>query len=408
MRPAKFVPRSPLMSLNAKFMQDKKNPFPGKSGVYCKDCMRIGVDGNEANVANRVGSNVYAYEMLREMNQQEPETHFTVYLKKPPLYDLPKPSETWSYRVLTPGFAWTRWRLPLDLYFHSKKPTVFFTPGHYAPKFCPVPLAISIMDLSFLHFPNLFRKNDLYKLTNWTKSSILKAKHIFSISEFTKNDIIKNYQIPEERITVTYPGYDRDRFNERTGGAEVIRVRKKYRIEGDYCIYVGTLQPRKNLRRLIRAIGTLENKSLKIVIVGKTGWMYSQIITEGRRRGIENRIIFTGFASDEDLPSLIKGARALVLISLYEGFGIPIVEAMAVGTPVVISNASSLPEIAGDLGIKVDPKSVKSIARGITEALQLNELMRKEMFVKNQKQLEKFRWEKAAAQTLEVLHEIAV
>src|SRR3990170_1264585 len=120
--------------------------------------MHIGIDGNEANVVNRVGSNIYAYQTLRWMQRSELETNFTVYLKEPSLYDLPKPTEAWSYRILSPGLAWTRWRLPLDLYLHRPRPNVFFTPGHYAPRWCPVPMAISIMDLSFLHYPNLFRK----------------------------------------------------------------------------------------------------------------------------------------------------------------------------------------------------------------------------------------------------------
>lgn len=370
--------------------------------------MHIGVDGNEANVANRVGSNIYAFEMLRWMQTLEPQTNFTVYLKQTPLYSLPKPMETWSYRVLAPGIAWTRWRLPLDLYLHRPRPHVFFTPGHYAPRWCPAPLAISIMDLSFLHYPKTFRKRDLYKLVNWTKASIQRADHIFTISEFSKHDIIKNYSIPEEKITVTYPGYDAERFNDRVSLNKVAKITRKYQLENGYLLSLGTLQPRKNLRRLIRAFSTIEDTKVKLVITGKKGWLYSKILSEGKRLGIERRIVFTGYVPDDKVPGLLKGANALVLVSLYEGFGLPVVEAMAVGTPTVIADSSSLPEIAGDGGIKVNSTSVKSIARGINQALQLNEVKRKELLVKSRKELEKFSWEKAAKQTLEVLHEIAI
>lgn len=370
--------------------------------------MHLGIDGNEANIKRRVGSNIYAYELLSWFQKLDKKSNFTIYLKSQPLDDLPKPQENWQYRVIKPTTLWTRCRLPLDLYLHRPKPNVFFTPGHYAPKFCPAPFAIAIMDLSFIHFPEMFRKQDLYKLTNWSRDSILRADHIFTISNFSKDDIIKNYSVPEEKVTVTYPGFDQERFGRRISPQEIERIKKRYNIVGDYLLYVGTLQPRKNLTRLIRAFAQIKGTHHSLVIAGKKGWLYSKILDEGKQLGVEDRVRFIGYVTNKDTPALMSGAEALVLVSLYEGFGIPVLEAMALGIPTVISGTSSLPEIAGEVGIMVDPKDVKSITRGLDQAIQLNEFQRKENAVKSKVQAKKFTWKQAAEKTLEVLYELAV
>lgn len=370
--------------------------------------MRIGTDGNEANVEKRVGSNIYAYQLITWFSRLDEMRDFTIYLKSDPLADLPPGSDNWEYRLVTPSTLWTRWRLPLDLYLHRPKPQVFFSPGHYAPAFCPVPLAIAVMDLSFLHYPGMFRKRDQMKLAHWTRSSIARADRIFTISQFSKDDIIKNYAVPEEKIIVTYPGFDRKRLRVPIRQEDIQRVKQAHGIRGEYLLYLGTLQPRKNLLRLIRAFARIQDASVELVIAGKKGWLYSKILTEGRRLGIEGKVRFIGFVSDADKPALIKGSKGLVLVSLYEGFGLPILEAMALGVPTLVSDSSSLPEIVGNDGIKVDPMNVKSITRGITRLLQITEAQRKWMVVKNTSQVKKFSWKTCAEKTLEVLDAIAV
>lgn len=370
--------------------------------------MRLGIDGNEANTDERVGSNVYAYELLSWFHKLDTTNDLRVYLKTSPLPDLPHEREKWNYRVLGPSLLWTRWRLPLDLYLHKPRPGIFFTPGHYAPKYCPTRLAISIMDLSFLSFPEMFRKRDLYKLVHWTADSIRRADLIFTISEFSKHDIIKHYNVPEEKIRVTYPGIDAERYSRSIAASEIELTKRKYAIDTDYILYLGTLQPRKNLVRLIRAFSQSDASSLKLVISGKKGWLYDEILKEGKRLDIQRRIIFTDYLKPEETPALVKGAKAVILVSLYEGFGLPIAEAMALGTPAVVSNTSSLPETIGDVGIKVDPLDVKSIARGINQAIQLNESQRNNILVKSKQRSNLFSWEACARKTLEGLYALAV
>lgn len=370
--------------------------------------MHLGIDGNEANIKKRVGSNIYASALLSWFHRLDSKNTFTVYLKSEPLPDLPIARKNWKYRILKPSRLWTRWRLPLDLYIHLPRPDVFFTPGHYAPQVCPMPSAISVMDLSFIHYPELFRKRDLYTLTRWTRQSIKHANHIFTISRSSKDDIIKFYSVPEEKISVTYPGWDRKQFIRPISLEEISNVKRTYAVGGEYLLYVGTLQPRKNLVRLIQGFAATNTPEVKLVIAGKKGWQYEEILQEADRIGIGERVRFTGFVSEQDKPALMLGARALVNVSLYEGFGIPVLEAMALGVPTIVSDGSSLAELVEDTGIRVSPTDVKSITRGITRSLQITEDQRNEMAVKSRNRARQFSWKRSAQQTLEVLHELAL
>jgi glycosyltransferase involved in cell wall biosynthesis len=367
--------------------------------------MKIGLDGNEANVKNRVGSGIYAYELLKEFAKIK--THrFTVYLKEKPLNDLPKITQNFKYKIFGPKKLWTQVALPLSLTF-GQRPDVFFSLGHYGPRFSRIPYAITIFDLSYLLFPELFKKDDLYQLTNWSKYSIKNSKHIFAISGSTKADIVKNYQVSSEKITVTHMGYNRTLFKPQPR-PKIDSIMAKYKIKGDYIIFVGTLQPRKNIESLLETFGNLilDSKStLQLVIVGKKGWQYDSIFQKVKDLNLTSSVIFTDYVPQEDLPPLISGSKLYILPSLYEGFGIPVIEAQACGVPVVVSNTSSLPEIVGESGILVDPQSVDSIANGIKKVLT-SEKERTGFIKKGFENIERFSWQKCASQTLQILENL--
>ncbi len=354
--------------------------------------MIIGIDGNEANVKNRVGSNIYSFELIQALYKLKPKV--TVYLRDKRLVDLPKPTSWWQYRMVGPRKFWTQFGLPLALYLHRPRPDVFFTPGHYSPRWAPCPTVMSIMDLSYIHFPQMFKKRDLWQLKNWTAHSVKKAKKIFTISKHAKNAIISYYHLKPQKIVVTYPGLKMYQAQKRAN-------LKKYGVKGDYILYVGTLQPRKNLLRLIKAHSILISQypNLQLVIVGKKGWLYQEIFAKVKELGLTKSVIFTGFIPDEDLPTFYQNALCFVLVSLYEGFGLPVLESMHYGCPVVTSNVSSLPEVVGQAGILVNPKSVVDIAEGMKKAIN----NRKELIKKGHQQVKKFSWEKCAKETLEVL-----
>lgn len=369
--------------------------------------MIIGIDGNEANVKRRVGIGEYAFELLQQFERCKTyDIRFKIYLKNKPLGHMPKEREGWKYKIIGPKKMWTQLALPLNLFFSKTKPNVFFTPSHYAPRFTKVPYAISIMDLSYLYFPELFNKEDLYQLTNWTKYSVLKAKKIFTISNYSRDDIIKKYNIEPERVIVTYPGV-RSVKNTENKNIDM----EKFGIKGDYILFVGTLQPRKNIVRLVEAFAMLKDvrpktKVLNLVIVGKKGWQYEEILSSPEKYGIKDRVKFLDFIEDEDLPALYKNASCFVLPSLYEGFGLPVLEAMSYGCPVLTSNVSSLPEAGGDAAIYFDPENVSDIKEKIEKVLN-DPKLREEMIEKGKKQVKKFSWEKSAKETLNALQELA-
>jgi len=364
--------------------------------------MLIGIDGNEANVKTRVGSNQYVFELLWSLYRLKTAHQFFIFLHRKPFSFLPPERKNWIYKVFGPSFLWTRWRLPLKLYLEKPRPDVFFTPGHYAPSFCPMPLACSIMDLGFLKFPNQFTRKDLLQLSLWTKASVKKAAHILAISQATRDDIMKKYKVPGEKITVTYPGYNRKNFQFPVASTQIGKVRKKYKIDKDYILFLGTFKPSKNIEGLIEAFGKLGEKDLKLVIAGKKGWLYQSIFDKVKKLGLEEKIVFTGFVPDGEVPPLMAGAKVFVMPSFWEGFGFPVLEAMAVGCPVVVSNAGSLPEVVGKAGILVNPLETKEIAKGIKKALAQKEMLIKKGLL----QAKRFSWQVCAQQTLEVLESI--
>ncbi len=347
--------------------------------------MKIAVDGYEANVAQRLGSSQVAFELLRNLEKIDRKNEYLILLPAPPLGDLPKEREGWKYKILKPKRLWTQIALPLALYTAKQKPDIFFSPTHYIPRFSPVKRVVTIFDLSFLHFPQMFKRSDLWKLKNWTKYSIKNADHIITISNFSKQDIIKQYKIDKKKITVAYPGFDQEIFHPMGNKKD------------NYIIYIGTIQPRKNLVRLIEAVSRIDN--LKLVVVGKQGWKYEETLAAPKRFGVEDRVQFLGFVPTEQLSDLISSSLAFIQPSLYEGFGIPVVEAMACGVPVLVSNVSSLPEIIGKAGLTFDPLSIDQIEQAIRTIISDNKL-RARYSKLGLEQVKRYSWEKMAKAVL--------
>lgn len=361
--------------------------------------MKIALIGYEANVSHRVGSNQYAFELLKALYKIDQKNHYTIFLPSSPLSDLPKSRDNWQYKIVGPKKLWNIFGLSCGLFNQKPKPDVVFNPGHYCPLFLPAPLVVSIMDLGYLKFPQHFSKATYLKLKLWTAFSIKRAKNLLTISQATKNDIIRHYQIDPESITVAYPGYDQEKFKKQIEPEKIREVKKKYGIIGDYLLFLSTLKPSKNIEGLLEAFAQLKDESLSLVITGRKGWMFATIFAKVKDLGLARKVIFTDFVPDQEVPALLAGAQVFVLPSFWEGFGIPVVEAMAVGTPVVVSNVGSLPEVVGQSGVIVDPQQPKDIARGIKEALKKKE----ELAAGGFKQIVQYDWGKCAQKVLEVL-----
>ncbi len=363
----------------------------------------IGVDGNEANVENKVGVSVYAQNVLNYFNKSaNQDIRFVVYLKNKPLLELPEENEFFKYKVIQGKFLWSQIYLPLELYLH-KNINVFFSPAHYLPRFCQVPQVVTIHDLAYIFFPEDFTKKDLWQLTNWTKFSINKATKIIAVSKTTKKDIVKNYGVNESKITVIYNGF------EKTAGAKTSAVEERSGKTTEvkslkYILFVGTIQPRKNLEVLIDAFNKFiqTNSDFKLIIVGKKGWLYESIFEKVKAMNLEDKIIFAGHVPDEELISYYKNAFCFVLPSLYEGFGIPVLEAMSYDCPTIVSMTSSLPEVGSDASLYFDPKNSDDLLQKLN-ILKDDAKLRKELISKGRQRIKDFSWEKCGKETLDVI-----
>jgi len=376
--------------------------------------MTIGINGYEAviprfgydektGLPRRVGSSAYCFELLLNLNRIDKKNSYIIYLPQSPTSDLPKEGSRWHYKIVRPRKMWTLFGLSLEFLLRRSKPDVFFSPTHYLPIFSPRRSVISILDISYIRFPELFRKADLNQLTKWTKYSARKAKRVFTISSSSKDDIIKAYKTPEKKVIVTYPGI-KTILSNKYKALSMDDLRKKYGIKQQYILFVGTLQPRKNITRLIEAFSRIK-QDIQLVVVGKKGWLFSEILEAPKKFKIEDRVKFLDFVPDEDLPFFYKNAICFVLPSLYEGFGLPILEAMKNGCPVIASNVSSLPEAGGDAALYVNPLDVDDIKKNL-ELIIHNSELRKGLIEKGYEQVRKFSWEKTAKETLKVLEEV--
>jgi glycosyltransferase involved in cell wall biosynthesis len=368
--------------------------------------MLIGIDANEANVVSRVGISEYAYQVLLklyEFRRDNKINHsFVIYLKSQPLEGLPTPTDWWEYKIVKPTKLWTQLGLPFNLLRTFKKPDVFLSLTHYLPRFTTIPTVVSVMDLSFVHFPQTFRRGELYQLTRWTKYSVKMAKKVITISQSSKNDIIKTYKVDAKDVKVVHLGLKELSMETTPNNL------KKFGITGRFILFVGTLQPRKNIIRLIKAFSLLPQDlkdTHQLVIIGRKGWLYEDILKTPSMLGVEDQVLFLESVTDRDLPLFYKKAEVFVLPSLYEGFGLPILEAMRFGCPVVTSNVSSLPEAGGDAALYFNPEDIEDMKSTIEKVLN-DKTIRDKMIESGRIHYKKFTWEKAAKEVLETLEEV--
>lgn len=313
--------------------------------------------------------------------------------------------------IETSGLLWklnsNLWfQLMLPLILKKRKVDLFHGTMFLTPVLSSVPSIITIYDMVLDIFPEtMFWKNRL-PLKLLMKKSAKKAARVIAISESTKKDIIKYLGIEQEKINVIYPGVSRE-FSPQNKEYDK-NVLSKYNLSLGYILSVGTLEPRKNLIRLLNAYKMIvanEGSMPQLVIVGGHGWLKEDINRVIDSLGLTEKVILTGYVSDSDLPALYRSAKVFVYPSLYEGFGLPPLEAMACGTPVISSNTSSIPEVVGDAGLLVDPYRPDEIARAITIVLKDEEL-RNHLKHAGLIRSGLFSWDKTAQETIKLYQEV--
>jgi glycosyltransferase involved in cell wall biosynthesis len=364
--------------------------------------MFIGIDASRAARAERAGTETYSLHLIRAMLSAAPQQRFRLYADRALPQELTAPNA--EPRVMPFPRVWTHARLSAEMLM--RPPEVLFVPAHVVPLIHPRTV-VTLHDLGYLHFPQAHPTLARLYLNLSTRWGAHVAAHVIADSQATKDDLVRHYAVPTAEITVAYPGRDESlhRVDDRT---VVESVRNRCGITGDYLLYIGTLQPRKNLAHLVQAFSNLQSRisNLQLVLAGGKGWLYDNIFAEVKRLGLEGRVLFPGRVADEDKAALMSGATALVHPSLYEGFGFTVVEAMQCGTPVICSNTSSLPEVAGDAALLVDPLDVDVLAQAMGRLLNDADL-RRALAERGYAQAQKFSWQDCASRVLSVLEAAA-
>ncbi len=368
--------------------------------------MIIGVDASRAARAQRTGTETYSLELIKALAElTSAQRKLRLYSPHPPQHTDWPDSLFVETRIIPWPRLWTQLRLALELHRHP--PDVLFVPAHVLPLYCPVPAVVTVHDLGYRHYPQAHRPFDRWYLEWSTRRHCRVARRVVVDSEATRQDLANFYAADPARISVVYLG--RDETLQPVDDPRIIaQVKARYNIEGDYLLYLGTLQPRKNLIRLIEAFemaGQLwPQPGPKLVIAGRPGWLYETIIGRVQELGLTGRVIFPGYVAPADKAALLSGALAYVFPSLYEGFGLPVLEAMACGTPVLTSNCSSLLEVAGQAARLVDPHRTDDIAAGLVE-LTTNAGLRRTLVEQGFQQIQRFSWREAASQIMELLEQ---
>jgi glycosyltransferase involved in cell wall biosynthesis len=367
--------------------------------------MLIGIDASRAARARRTGTERYALEITRGLIAAAPEERFVLYFDRPPEKGLLPRGRQVAWRVMPAPRLWTHGRLSLEML--RRPPDVLFVPAHSLPLYHPEASVATVHDLGYLYFPDEHGAvgRRLRHLANrWSAG---RARRTIAVSRATRDDLIRSYGVPAERIGVVYHGHN-PAFGP-PGDAERLRVRARYGLELPYFLFVGTLQPRKNYERLLRAFDRFAAEAREphlLVLAGARGWQADRLERALAATRSSAAVRLLGYVDDADLPGLLGGAVALVLPSLYEGFGLPALEAMACGTPVLASTTSSLPEVVGDAGLLVDPLDVDAIA-GALGRLADDPALRAELAARGRARAAAFTWERAARETLAQLRAAA-
>jgi glycosyltransferase involved in cell wall biosynthesis len=368
--------------------------------------MLIGIDASRAATQERTGTENYSLQLIRHLLALESGHRYRLYFNRPPTVELFPMRADLELRVMPFPRLWTHLRLSWEM--ARQPPDVLFVPAHVLPLVHPRSSVVTVHDLGYRHYPEAHPLLDRLYLDLSTRYNARAARRVIAVSQATQDDLVQHYGIEPDKITVVYSGWD-ERMRPVEDEATIEGVKARYHVRGEYVLYVGTLQPRKNLGRLLEAFGLLRKRAQRgeapgLVIAGRKGWLYDQITQQVERLGLESEVVFPGYVPQDDLPALLSGARLFVFPSLYEGFGLPVLEAMACGTPVLCSNVSSLPEVAGDAALLVDPLDVKGMAKAMNRLLQ-DEGLRTELVERGYRQVRQFSWERCARETLAVLEE---
>lgn len=372
--------------------------------------MRIGIDIRSV-LSTKTGVGHYTYCLCKNLAKIDKENTYDLFyfnfLRKKNDISFNEPNVKKEAIRHIPGRICNRfWRYlnyPKGDWLIRKKDVVHF------PNFTIIPgttgkVIITVHDLSFIRYPQFTEPKNLKFLKKIFPKSLKRADHIITDSEFSKKELIDIYNIDPKKITVVLLGVD-DKFKTQHTKEEINKIKTKYKTGEKYILSLGTLEPRKNIPTLIKAFDLFCQKNpdtnMNLVLTGMKGWLYEEIFSSIKNQNTKDRIIFTGYILDEELPLIYQGSALFICPSFYEGFGLPVAESMASGIPVITSTAGSLVEVGEDATIKFDPKDPQDLLNKI-ETVLADSTLQKSLIEKGKKRADQFCWEKTAAETLEV------
>jgi glycosyltransferase involved in cell wall biosynthesis len=352
------------------------------------------------------GNETYVTNLVEELAALDAANRYTLYVTKPAAVE--RFANRWPHVSVRQTLPHTPLvRIPLTLSAELRRRPVDLLHVQYtAPPLAPCPVVATIHDLSFEHLPATFKRRSWMQLRLTVRRTARRAAHVIAPSEFTRRDICETYGVPAQRVT-TIPLAASARFAPAPA-AEIERVRLTYQLgAGDYLLAVGSIQPRKNLARLVHAYADLRlarvgAKLPKLVVAGKRAWLYGDTLRAVEERGLAAReVIFTGYVPEADLPALYTGALGFVYPSSFEGFGLPPLEAMRCGTPVVAADRTSLPEVVGDAALTFDPSDTGALQSALSRLVE-DERLRASLRERGLARAARFTWRETARRTLEV------
>ena len=376
---------------------DAQPLFDGtKSGVGFHE------DGLISALLKNQTDNTYFFEFFSLRNHEKKEKILSKYKRNNVYFYHCKWIPGVLYKMVSVLFPMPhRWLFP-----ESKDITHFF--NYYIPPFVKGKKVVTIHDMAFRVFPETVRKKTFLFLKSVIKKSIKRADHIVTVSEFSKQEIMRFYHVPSEKISVVPNGVDLKRFRSEKDKDVIEKVKEKYEVSGEYFLYLGTLEPRKNLVRLILAYAVARKEYADfptLVLAGGKGWMYDEIFQTVEQLNLQHMVLFPGYIADEDVAVLLSGAKAFVFPSLYEGFGMPVIEAMACGVPVLTSNGSALKEIAYDAAVLVNVYDIDEIEKALV-LLSGDEQLRCRLIEKVLKKSKEFSWNRSTDILYKVYQEL--
>jgi glycosyltransferase involved in cell wall biosynthesis len=366
--------------------------------------LRIGIDVHSLG-GQQGGNETYYQELVKGLVALPSPHELVLYYTKAAARERVSANGHISLERLRPGHPLLR--IPLTLPWRTRADRLdVFHAQHVIPPFIRCKTVTTIPDIAYEHFPEAFPRTQRLWMKQLIRSSAVKADHIITVSEYSKRDIAHTYGVREEKITVTYEGASEE-FHPHDRGHARETLARNYEINGVFILYLGRLQGRKNLARVVEAYARVRAAGLphKLVLAGKRDSLFDPVLARIRELNIADDVVLPGYVAAEDVPLFYSAAEVFIYPSLFEGFGLPVVEAMACGTPVITSQGSSLEEVAGDAALLVDPLSEDSIAKALLQILQ-DDQMRVRLRQAGLERSQFFNFEKTARQTMDVYEQV--